>query len=141
MTTTVPTSTEIIAAFPEVPRHHDGPPTYLSLKELRDTLKANVASVQTTLGGGSHGHLGAILPFEVYNAITPPPAGQPHSWIDPPFPGATPLIPATASAHVAANRRDTSAAKTTTWKLNKNVNDALRKVIIDSVGEVYLRAQ
>ena len=138
--TTVPTSTELIAAFPDIPTPHEGPPNYLSLKSLRDSLKANAASVETTLGGGAHGHLGAILPFTVYDTIQPPPAGQPHSWIDPPFPGATPTIPINATAHVASSRRDSFAAKTKTWKLNKNMNDALCKLILDSVGEIYLRA-
>ena len=72
--------------------------------------------------------------------IKPPPAGKPHSWIDPLFPGATPTIPINATVHVASSRRDSFAAKTKTWKLNKIVNDALRKLILDSVGEIYLRA-
>ena len=116
------------------------PPNYLCLKSLRDSLKVNAASVESTLGGGAHGHLGTILPFATYNQIVPPPPGQINSWNDPVFPGATPTIPAGTSTHIAANRRDTFLARTKTWKLNKNVNDALRKLIINSVGDIYLRA-
>ena len=140
MTTNIPTYTELIESFPDVPTHHEGPPTYLSLKSLRDSLKVNAASVESTLGGGAHGHLGTILPFATYNQIVPPPPGQINSWNDPVFPGATPNIPAGTSTHIAANRRDTFLARTKTWKLNKNVNDALRKLIINSVGDIYLRA-
>ena len=138
-TSSVPTAQELIDAFPETPSPHTGAPTYLSLKSLRDTLKANAASVETTLGGGAHGHLGAILPHATYNAIVAPTIAGTNSYIDPPFPGATPAILVNLSAHAASLCRDRWNANMKTWQLNKNMNDALRKQIIASVGEIYIR--
>ena len=137
-TSSVPTAQELIDAFPETPSPHTGAPTYLSLKSLRDTLKANASSVKT-LGGGVHGHLGVILPHATYNAIVAPTVAGTNSFIDPPFPGATPNIPANLTAHSASLRRDRWNANMKTWQLNKNINDALRKQIIASVGEIYIR--
>ena len=38
---------------------------------LRNELKANAQSVETTLGGGAHGHLGLVVPPAIYNTIAP----------------------------------------------------------------------
>ena len=39
-----------------------GEPTLGALMTLRNELKANAQSVETTLGGGAHGHLGLVVP-------------------------------------------------------------------------------
>ena len=36
-------------------------PDYTTLKQIKDILKANTASVTSNLGGGNHGHLGRVL--------------------------------------------------------------------------------
>ena len=46
-----------------------GEPTLVSLLTLRDQIKANAASVYTTLGGGIHGHLGLVVTPTVYATI------------------------------------------------------------------------
>ena len=46
-----------------------GEPTLVSLLTLRDQIKANAASVHTTLGGGIHGHLGLVVTPTVYVTI------------------------------------------------------------------------
>jgi hypothetical protein len=38
-----------------------GQPTFDTLQTLSTELKANAASVPSTLGGGSYGHLGLVL--------------------------------------------------------------------------------
>ena len=38
---------------------------------LRNELKANEQSVETTLGGGAHGHLGLVVPPAIYITIAP----------------------------------------------------------------------
>ena len=43
-----------------------GQPSYESLQILSTELKANAASVPSTLGGGLYGHLGLVLSLERY---------------------------------------------------------------------------
>jgi hypothetical protein len=59
-----------------------GQPTYKTLQTLATEIKANAASVLSTLGGGHFGHLGLILSDARYAtlAITVP-------WISPVNPG------------------------------------------------------
>ena len=137
--TTVPTPSEIIESFPEPVSKIKGKPTYGSLSTLRDALKANAASVGSSLGGGGHGHLGLILPTAIYNTIVAPIAPAVNSWTDPVYPGAQPNIPGNASAVNAANQRAAHADRLRTFLLNKNVNAALRKQILEAVDEVYLK--
>ena len=54
---------------------------YMSLKIIKDELKANAASINSDLGGGTHGHLGLVMdPIEYalisnvpYDRLTQPP--------------------------------------------------------------------
>ena len=63
MTSSVPSVEDFTNAFPTQVTPIVGEPTYATLKTLKDQLKANAASVPTTLGGGNHGYLGLILPL------------------------------------------------------------------------------
>ena len=46
-------------------------PTYASLQNCPNELKANASSVPTTLGGGLHGHLGLLLLTDtIYGSLT-----------------------------------------------------------------------
>ena len=78
----------------------NGKPTYPSLQMLHTELKANAASVPSTLlGGGLHGHLGLLLTVTAYATLQPTTA-----WVTPPNPG--PFVPPTTgtSAQLAAAR-------------------------------------
>ena len=48
-----------------------GEPTFTTLKNLKDELRANASSVPSNLGGGLHGHLGLILTPAEYANVTP----------------------------------------------------------------------
>ena len=68
-----------------------GEPTYGLLKNLKDRIKANAASITSRLGGGAHGHLGLVLdPAEYANVSAVP-------YIRPGHPG-TLTIPNAATA-------------------------------------------
>ena len=140
MSTTVPFPSEIIESFPEPVIKIQGQPTYETLSTLRDTLKANAASVEYTIGGGAHGYLGVIVPAAIYDTIVPPTPPAHNSWVDPIFPGAIPTIPGNASSVNAANIRTNHAERKRTFQLYKNVNAALRKQILEAVEEIYLRS-
>ena len=55
--------------YPELSRIV-GEPTLASLITPRNQVKANAQTVDTTLGGGAHGHLGLISTPQVYATIT-----------------------------------------------------------------------
>ena len=136
----VPTPAEILESFPETPTKIQGLPTYQTLRSLRDVLKTNAASVETIIGGGTYGHLGLILPAQVYNTIVPPLHQGTNSWNDPPYPGINPAIPPNATPELITYYRDNHKEALRTWKLSINVNAALRKNILSAVDEIYLRA-
>ena len=45
-------------------------PTYELLRDIKNELKANAASVQCDLGGGDYGHLGLVLTDDEYKNVT-----------------------------------------------------------------------
>ena len=56
-----------------------GKPDSISLKLLKEQLKANAAKIISDLGGGQHGHLGLVLtPLEYANASVVPYVRPPH---------------------------------------------------------------
>ena len=60
----------LLEGFPNQPTKIIGKPTYHSLYELKRAVKANASSVSCSLGGGSHGYLGAVLTPAEYALIT-----------------------------------------------------------------------
>ena len=58
-------------SFPHttIPRH-TGMLTYETIKNVHKKLKANLASVQSELGGSAHGLLGITLSRQAYATIT-----------------------------------------------------------------------
>ena len=46
-----------------------GEPTAATLLELRNKLRCNAQSVNTTLGGGQHGHLGLVTSNTLYTSL------------------------------------------------------------------------
>lgn len=89
----VPSIDDYITSFPyaQLPKII-GPPTYESLKDTRDLLKINAASVPTTRGGGQHGYLALVLPGATYNTLV----GAANAFVPPTNPGETPTIPRNA---------------------------------------------
>ena len=61
-----PTADEIASSFLERPMPIIGKPTRALLIPLREIIHANASQVQTTLGGGVYGYLGAMLDVDDY---------------------------------------------------------------------------
>ena len=134
MTSTVPSVEDFTNAFPNHLTPIAGEPTYQTLKELKDQLKANAASIPTTLGGGHHGYLGLILSPAAYATISP------TAFAEPAYPGQHPTIPAgTNAANTSAIiRRHTE--DTRQWREFKNVSTALKNQLLSAVDDIYVRA-
>ena len=120
MSTSVPSVEDITNAFPTPITTITGEPNYESLKTLKDQLKANAASIPTTLGGGNHGYLGLILSPAAYATIA---ATQ---FVEPIYPGQHPNVPADTSAANTSTivRRHTEDLRQ--WREFKNVNTEVK---------------
>ena len=136
----VPTPRELIDSFPEVPQPINGTPTYNTLKQLRQTIKTNAASVDTIFGGGLNGHLGLVVPPNVYNLIVPPPNANVNAWTDPVHPGLVPAYPPNATDIVKESIREAHKEQLRCWKLCGHVNKALQQQILSSIDLIYVSA-
>ena len=134
MTTAVPSVEDVTNAFPTAVTKITGEPNYESLKNLKDELKANAASIPTTLGGGTHGYLGLILSPAAYATIA---ATQ---FIEPIYPGQHPNVPAGTSAANTSTivRRHTEDLRQ--WREFKNVNTALKNQLLSALDDIYICA-
>ena len=141
MSTSVPSPKDIIKSFPDVPQKINGMPTYSELKQLRQTIKNNAASVDTIYGGGLHGHLGLVVLVNVHNMIVLPLHPQVNTWVDPVHPGLVPAYPPNANNNVIENIRAAHKEQLRCWNLCGNINKALQQQILQSVDNIYVHAQ
>ena len=134
MSSSVPSVEDITNAFPTPITTITGKPNYESLKTLKDQLKANAASIPTTLGGGNHGYLGLIFSPAAYATIAA------THFIEPIYPGQHPNIPAgTSPANTSTIiRRHTEDLRQ--WREFKNVNTALKNQLLSALDDIYIRA-
>ncbi len=66
-----PTSVDdIVAKFPtKVLPRIDGEPNYETISNMNQLMFGNAATLQTTLGGGIHGHVGLIMKDTLYATL------------------------------------------------------------------------
>jgi hypothetical protein len=112
----------------------NGPPSYETIKHLHDEVKANAASVPTTLGGGLYGHLGMILSATKFNAL---PNVAP--WVTPVHPGpfAPPAGGPTGAQIEAA--KDVWRERQYTFELYQATEKALIAQIVEAIDPSYIR--
>lgn len=117
---------------PHIPAQ-PGMPTYDIIASVHRKLKANAASVASTLGGGTHGLLGLTILPATYQTVT----GYP--FIPPINPGNLPTIAPTASqAHIGeAVRQHKERLKI--WKEYNATDLALKNQLLTTFDEVYLK--
>ena len=133
MTTSVPSVEDISNAFPTPVTKIEGKPNYEGLKTLKDQLKANAASIPTTLGGGNHGYLGLILSPAAYATIA---ATQ---FIEPVYPGQHPNVPAGTSAANTSTIIRRHMEDLRQWREYKNVSTALKNQLLSALDDIYIR--
>ena len=134
MTTSVPSVEDVTNAFPTAITKITGEPNYESLKILKDELKANAASIPTTLGSGTHGYLGLILSPATYATVA---ATQ---FIEPIYPGQHPNVPAGTSASNTSTIVRRHTEDLCQWREFKNVITALKNQLLSALDDIYIRA-
>ena len=90
MTTTINKVANFSEVFPNKVIKHTGRPDYKVLNNIKAALNWNFATVPCTLGGGTHGYLGAVLTAAEYAAATP---NNTPPFVDPLFPSAAAIFP------------------------------------------------
>ena len=105
-----------------------GKPDYPKLHKLFQDLKANASKVPSELGGGLFGHLGLLLTAAAYLRISPIP------YVRPLMPAPLVIPPGTAR-HEADRRKDEWKEERDLFKETVDVENALKKQIIDSLRQ------
>ena len=108
----------------------NGNPTYADIQHIYKQVKANAASVPSTLGGGQHGHLGLTTNATTYTRIASTPYVRPTA----PAP-LGPNITGTA-AQIAENRRTHNLAVASYHQANlieKTILNQIQEALDDSV--------
>jgi hypothetical protein len=128
----------LMEGFPKKPVKITGLPTFETLKALKKDLEANASSVNSNLGGGRHGYLGAVLDAQTYAIIVGnDAAGAPQPFTVPTFPGVLPVV---LGNNAAARDEELRVfnANTHAWREYNTITGALRKQIITAVEDTYL---
>ena len=133
MSTRLPSVNDTYFQHKVLTRVH-GQPTYDTLQTLSTEIKANAASVPSTLGGGSYGHLGLVLSADRYATLA-----TALPWISPANPG--PFVPPAAgtAAQIEA-AKDVWRELKLSFDLCQATEKALIAQIVDSLDHIYLRA-
>ena len=118
--------------FKELKKIH-GEPNYDSIKRLHNEVKANAASVPSTLGGGAFGHLGLVLTPHQYAMVSNAPFNRPN------HPGQCVIPAASTQAQIQAIR-DTHTEQLRSFNEVLGVEAALRQQINDAVEDSYLKS-
>lgn len=112
-----------------------GKPTASSLQVLQQELYQNARAIPTTLGGGSLGHLGLIMPAAAY--ILRPTA---QLFLIPAPPGLIPAQPANATASQLFEVRRLHDHNSMVFGTYQSVRNALTNQILAAVEPTYLLA-
>lgn len=118
--------------FPTLTKIH-GEPDYHTLRAMHDEIKSNAIAVASTLGGGTHGHLGLVLSNAEYAHISMVP------YIRPAHPGALVIAPGTA-AHEADRRQRNYRESIREWRETVDVEKTIVKQIVAALDPKYLKS-
>ena len=110
-----------------------GPSTYETLLVLSNEVRANAASVPSTLGGGLYEHLGLTMSEALYATLA-----NSLPWITPGPPSAF-APPAGATGPQIETAKDVWRELKFTFELCQATERALIAQVVDSVDPVYLR--
>lgn len=133
MSTRIPSVNDTYFQHKVLTRIH-GQPTYETLQTLATELKANAASVPSTLGGGRFGHLGLILSDIRYATLA-----DTVPWVSPANPG--PFVPpANGTGPQIEAAKDVWRELKLSFDLCQATEKALIAQVVASIDPIYLRA-
>jgi hypothetical protein len=129
------TPDELIAGFPHssLPKV-TGEPIFEDLKVIRRLLNTNAMSVASYEGVGRHGHLSIIMTNEEYFTVAVDVFPVPNN------PGPSAAVVAGMTAAVIAETTRLHKEATQMYRNYHNVNQAIKKLIIEEFDDIYLNA-
>jgi hypothetical protein len=132
---TVSTPDELIAGFPlsSIPKV-TGEPTFEDLKVIWRLLNTNAMSISSYEGEGRHRHLGTIMTNEEYFAVAVDVFPAPNN------PGPSAAVVAGMTAAIIAETTQLHKEATQVYRTYHNVDQAIKKLIIESFDDSYLNA-
>jgi hypothetical protein len=132
---TASTTDELIARFPHssLPKV-TGEPTFEDLNVIRRLLNTTAMRVASYEGRGRHGHLGIIMTNEEYFAVAVDVFPVPNN------PGPSVAVVAGMTAEVIAEATRLHKEATQLYRTYHNVDQAIKKLIIESFDDTYLNA-
>jgi hypothetical protein len=132
---TASTPDELVAGFPHSSLTKvTGEPIFEDLKVIWRLLNTNTMSVVSYKGGGCHGHLGIIMTNEEYFAIAVDVFPVPN------IPGPSATVVAGMTAAVIAEMTRLHREATQVYRTYHSVDQAIKKLIIESFDDSYLNA-
>jgi hypothetical protein len=108
--------------------------TFEDLKVIRRLLNTNAMSVASYEGGGRHGHLGITMTNEEYFAVAVDVFPVPSN------PGPSAVVVTGTMAEVIAETTGLHKEATQVYRTYHNVDQAIKKLIIESLEDAYLNA-
>jgi len=133
MSTNIPSVKDTWFQHQVLTRIH-GTPVFETLQVLTTEIKANAASVPTTLGGGLYGHLGLVVSDKKYASLA-----NSSPWVTPVNPGPyTP--PATGTGPQIEAGKDGWRGAQEVFALCQATEKALIAQVVESIDSIYLRA-
>ena len=129
-----PTSIDdIVAKFPmKILPLIPGEPDYDCISQLNQIMYGNATTLPTTLGGGSHCHVGLIMKAALYVTLSA------TAYVTPIEPPLTPDVPSTATSASRQQLCNQYAEEHQIFTNHGNVDDALKTQLLDSVEEPYV---
>ena len=118
--------------YPTIPKI-PGRPTFETISEIHTKLKANASSVQSELGGGTHGLLGLTLQPGTYTVLTG------HVFQPPVNPGPVANVPPNQTGPQIANILRHHKDQLNLWRNYNATEQALKQQLISSIDDIYLK--
>ena len=112
-----------------------GEPTLDSIQKLEEEVQENASMVNTSLGGGNHGHLGMVMAAPEYLTLEGTPFAVPQN------PGYQPVFgPAVNTAALREGATNQWKEARYHYDTYKNVQKALRNQILEAVEDECVRS-
>jgi uncharacterized protein (DUF433 family) len=108
-------------------------PDYATINTMVEILYGNAASLPTSLGGGSHGHIGLLMTPALYDTLAPGTA-----YIAPDDPGAVPIHAIGATATTRESNVLIHTEHRRIFDNHHNMDAALKAQVIDTIQDTYI---
>eukprot|EP00957_Ditylum_brightwellii_P204314 15338640-Ditylum_brightwellii.AAC.1 len=109
----------------------EGEPDYVAINAIMLQLYENAATIQSSLGGGAHGHIGIVMEPTMYFNLS-------ATAYAPPTAPARVMLPGNASSQARYDKDNWHRKDLDTFENHIAMDDVLKKQIQEAVDDVYI---